>query len=65
MAATAAGEIAAGKTRGPAGDFRAGDYVAATITCQGKIDIEFHLPDGFLLRRFPVTSAMANANSNL
>jgi enterochelin esterase-like enzyme len=46
------GEIAAGVSKGFVAQFSAGDYVTATITRRGKIDIEVRRPDGSSLRRF-------------
>ena len=47
-----AGEIPPGATHRVAVQLGAGDYVTATITRQGRIDLAVVKPDGGLLRRF-------------
>ena len=48
----AAGEIPPGATHRVAVQLSAGDYVTATITRKGRIDLAVVKPDGGLLRRF-------------
>ena len=47
-----AGEIPPGATHRVALELSAGDYVTATITRKGRIDLAIVKPDGGLLRRF-------------
>ena len=47
-----AGEIPPGATHRVAIELSAGDYVTATITRKGRIDLAVVKPDGDLLRRF-------------